>query len=97
MRILWRVLLPVSRPIIVTASLIAFVFGWNNFLWPLIATNSTSLQVATVGIANFQSNFGTEWNLVIAASLVLLVPMLILFAIFQRQIVRSVQLTGANR
>jgi multiple sugar transport system permease protein len=97
MRILWRVLLPVSRPIVVTASLIAFVFGWNNFLWPLIATNSTSLQVATVGIANFQSNFGTRWNLVIAASLVLLVPMLIVFAIFQRQIVRSVQLTGTNR
>lgn len=97
LRILWKVLLPVARPIVLTAAIIAFVFGWNNFLWPLIATNSTALQVGTVGIANFQSNFGTQWNLVLAASVVLLAPMLVLFAVFQRQIVRSIQLTGVSR
>ena len=39
-RILWRIIVPISRPIIITATLLAFVFGWNNFLWPLIVTNS---------------------------------------------------------
>jgi multiple sugar transport system permease protein len=96
-RILWRIVLPLSKPVIMTASIVAFVFGWNNFLWPLIATNSNALQVATVGIANYNSNFNQQWNLVLAASLMALIPMLILFAIFQRQIVRSVQLTGVNR
>jgi multiple sugar transport system permease protein len=73
------------------------VFSWNNFLWPLIATNSNSLQVVTVGVANFKSNFGTQWNLVLAGSLVALIPMVILFVAFQKYIVNSIQLTGVNR
>jgi multiple sugar transport system permease protein len=97
MRILWRIVVPISRPIIITATLLAFVFGWNNFLWPLIVTNSNSLQVLTVANANFSSNFGVQWNLVLAGSLVALIPMVILFTIFQKHIVNSIQLTGINR
>ena len=96
-RILVQVLVPLARPVIVTATVIAFVFGWNNFLWPLIVTNSDSLKVLTVGIASFQSNFGVQWNLVLAGSLIALIPLLVVFAIFQRQIVRSIQITGGIR
>jgi len=96
-RILWRIIVPISRPIIITATLLAFVFGWNNFMWPLIVTNSNSLNVLTVGIANFNSNFGVEWNLILAGALVALIPMVILFAIFQKHIVNSISLTGINR
>jgi multiple sugar transport system permease protein len=86
-----------SRPIIITATLLAVVFSWNNFLWPLIATDSNSLQVLTVGIANFNSNFTAQWNLVLAGSFVALIPMVLLFAFFQKYIVRSVNLSGASR
>ena len=96
-RILWNILVPLARPIIMTASIIAFVFSWNNFLWPLIATNSNQLQVLTVGLANFKSSFGTEWNLILAGSIVTLIPLVILFVIFQKQIVNSISLTGVNR
>jgi multiple sugar transport system permease protein len=96
-RILWRIVVPISRPIIITATLLAFVFGWNNFLWPLIVTNSNSLNVLSVGTANLNSNFADQWNLVLAASLVALIPMVILFAVFQKHIVRSISLTGINR
>jgi multiple sugar transport system permease protein len=96
-RILWRIVVPISRPIIITATLLAFVFGWNNFLWPLIVTNSNSLNVLTVGISNFESNFGVQWNLVLAGALVALIPMVILFAVFQKHIVNSISLTGVNR
>jgi len=96
-RILWRVVVPLSKPILMTASVIAFTFAWNNFLWPLIVTDSTSLRVATVGISNLNSNFTAQWNLVVAGSLIALVPMIIVFAIFQKQIVNSIQLTGVNR
>jgi multiple sugar transport system permease protein len=96
-RIFVSILLPMGRPIIITATLIAFVFGWNNFLWPLIATDSTSQQVLTVGIASLQSAFSEQWNLVLAASLIALVPLLVIFAVFQKQIVRSIQLSGVNR
>ncbi len=96
-RILWTVLVPLARPIITTASIIAFVFSWNNFLWPLIATNSSNLQVATVGLANFKSSFGTQWNLVLAGSVIVLIPLVVLFCVFQKQIVSSISLTGVNR
>jgi multiple sugar transport system permease protein len=96
-RILTRILLPMGRPIIITATIIAFVFGWNNFLWPLIVTNSNSLSVLTVGTAALQSNFTRQWNLVLAASLLSLIPLLVLFLAFQKHIVRSVQLSGINR
>ncbi|MBA8793141.1 multiple sugar transport system permease protein [Friedmanniella endophytica] len=96
-RILFRILIPLARPIITTAAIIAFVFSWNNFLWPLIATNSSDLQVVTVGLANLQSNFGTQWNLVLAGSILVLIPLVVLFVIFQKQIVNSISLTGTNR
>jgi multiple sugar transport system permease protein len=96
-RILTRLVIPMGRPIIITATLIAFVFGWNNFLWPLIVTDTNSQQVLTVSIAALQSAFSEQWNLVLAASLVSLVPLLIIFALFQKQIVRSIQLSGVNR
>jgi multiple sugar transport system permease protein len=96
-RILWRIIVPISRPILITATLLAFVFGWNNFLWPLIVTNSNSLNVLTVAIANFSSNFSVQWNLILAGALVALIPMIILFTIFQKHIVNSISLTGINR
>lgn len=96
-RILTRILLPMGRPIIVTATLIAFVFGWNNFLWPLIVTDSPGKQVLTVGLAGLQSYYIQHWNLVLAGSLVALAPLLAIFAVFQKQIVKSIQLSGVNR
>ncbi len=96
-RILTRILLPMGKPIIITATIIAFVFGWNNFLWPLIATDTNSMQVLTVSTAALQSSFSDQWNLVLAASLVSLVPLLLFFIAFQKHIVRAVQLSGVNR
>ncbi|WP_265447516.1 carbohydrate ABC transporter permease [Flexivirga meconopsidis] len=97
LRILTRVVVPMARPIIVTATIIAVIFGWNNFLWPLIATDSNALQTLTVGIANFNSNFAAQWNLVLAGSLVALIPMVVLFVVFQKHIVNSVNVSGASR
>jgi multiple sugar transport system permease protein len=96
-RILTRILIPMGKPIIITATIIAFVFGWNNFLWPLIATDTNSMQVLTVSTAALQSSFSDQWNLVLAASLISLVPLLVFFVAFQKHIVKSVQLSGVNR
>jgi multiple sugar transport system permease protein len=92
-RILARIVVPLSKPVIVTATLIAFVFGWNNFLWPLIVTNSQSHYVLTIGLANFQSNMNSQWNYSLAASVITLFPLAIIFAVFQRHIIRSISLT----
>jgi multiple sugar transport system permease protein len=92
-KILRRIIVPLSKPVIITATLIAFVFGWNNFLWPLIVTNSQNLYVLTIGLANFQSNMNSQWNYSLAGSVITLFPMAIVFAVFQRHIIRSVSIT----
>lgn len=92
-RILARIVVPLSKPVLITATLIAFVFGWNNFLWPLIVTNSQSLYVLTIGLANFQGNQNSQWNYSLAGSVITLLPMAIVFAVFQRHIIRSIAIT----
>jgi len=92
-RILASIVVPLSKPVIITATLIAFVFGWNNFLWPLIVTNSQNLYVLTIGLANFQSNMNSQWNYSLAGSVITLFPMALVFAIFQKHIIRSVSIT----
>ncbi len=94
LQILWYVILPLSRPILATLAIITFVNAWNDFLWPLIITYSEDLKVLTVGIAAFQSNHGAQWNLMMAATLIVLGPLLVLFFLFQKQIVRSIHLSG---
>lgn len=93
-QILREVILPLSRPILSTLAIITFVQAWNNFLWPLIVTDTDNMRVLTVGIAAFQSNFGTQWNLMMAATFIALGPLLVLFFLFQQQIVRSIHLSG---
>ncbi len=94
MQILFQVILPLSRPIMATLAIITFVQAWNTFLWPLIVTDTGDMRVLTVGIAAFQSNYGTQWNLMMAATFIALGPLLILFFLFQKHIVRSIHLSG---
>jgi multiple sugar transport system permease protein len=91
-----RVVVPLSRPVIITATIIAFVFSWNNFLWPLIVTNPTH-YLLTTGVANLSSsNYGAEWNIVLAGAMITLLPLIIIFVVFQRHIIRSIQLTQGH-
>ncbi len=92
--ILWRVLLPLSRPALSTLAIITVVQSWNNFLWPLIISSGDETKVATVAMATLRQNIGGDYNLMMAGSLVTLLPMVVIFLCFQRFIVRSVVLTG---
>jgi len=93
-QIMFQVILPISKPILATLAIITFVPAWNNFAWPLIITDTDNLRVLTVGIAAFQSNFGTQWNLMMAAGFIALGPLLLLFFLFQKHIVRSIHISG---
>ncbi|QBD75606.1 carbohydrate ABC transporter permease [Ktedonosporobacter rubrisoli] len=92
LQIIAQIIIPLSRPILGTLAVITFVQQWNNFLWPLIITNSQSMRVLTVGIASFQSSEGAQWHLMMAATFVALGPLLLLFFIFQKRIVQSIHL-----
>ncbi|QSO55056.1 carbohydrate ABC transporter permease [Alicyclobacillus curvatus] len=93
-RIFVQLILPLSKPILATLAIITFVSSWNNFLWPLIVTNSDRYKLVTVGIASFQLQYGAQWNYMMAAATVALFPLIIIFIIFQKRVIESIQLTG---
>jgi len=93
-RIYWSVILPLSRPILSALTILFFLANWNSFLWPLTITTDPNLWVVQVGIANFKSQYSASWSYMMAASTIVALPMLILFLIFQRQIMDSIKASG---
>jgi multiple sugar transport system permease protein len=94
LQVLWYVVVPVSRPILATLAVITVVSHWNNFLWPLVITSGPTWQTLTLATANLQSQYNGNWTLVMAATTVAIVPLLVLFLVFQRHVVRSITITG---
>lgn len=93
-RQLWSIVLPMNRPILVTLLLITVVTQWNNFLWPSIIAPRKEWNVLTVATAGLQSQYSANWTLVMAATTLSILPLLILFIVFNKQIVRSIGITG---
>ena len=89
-----HVVVPSSRPILVTLALITVVSQWNNFMWPLVITSGSKWQVLTVATAGLQSRYNAQWTLVMAATTVAIVPLIVLFVALGRHIVRSIVVTG---
>ena len=92
--VLVHVVIPSSRPILVTLTLITVVSQWNNFMWPLVITSGPKWRVLTVATAGLQSQYNAQWTLVMAATTVEVVPLIVVFVVFQRHIVRSIVVTG---
>ncbi|MFM9329431.1 carbohydrate ABC transporter permease [Paenibacillus mesotrionivorans] len=90
-RILWTIYVPLSRPAYLAFALVSVSYQWNNFLWPLIVTNSVENRPLTVGLAIFAQSFevGAQWTEVSAATLLVIAPLMILFLLFQRQFINS--------
>ena len=95
MQILWRIYIPLARPVYTAFALVSVSFHWNNFLWPLIITNSVSARPLTVGLQVFSStDQGIDWSIITAATLMTSAPLLIAFLLFQRQFVQSFMRAG---
>ncbi len=93
-RIYWSIVLPLARPIIAALCIFNFLANWNFFLWPLVVTTEPNLEVLQVGISTLSGQYNTQWNLILAASLVAILPIVALFVFFQRYIVESVKMSG---
>ena len=95
LQILWRVYVPLARPTYIAFALVSVSYHWNNFLWPLIVTNSVESRPLTVGLAVFGApETGADWSLINAATVMTMAPLLIAFLIFQRQFVQSFMRAG---
>jgi sn-glycerol 3-phosphate transport system permease protein len=95
-QILWHVLLPMAKPGLIAFSLVSLMAHWNEFLWPLMVLNEPSTQTLTIGLASFAlgTEGGREWGLLAAGTLLVMFPLLALFAVFQRQFVNSFMFAG---
>lgn len=95
LQILWRVYVPLARPVYTAFALVSVSFHWNNFLWPVIVTNSVNSRPLTVGLQVFAStDQGIDWSIITAATLMTSAPLLIAFLLFQRQFVQSFMRAG---
>jgi sn-glycerol 3-phosphate transport system permease protein len=92
---LWRVYVPLAKPTYIAYGLVLVSYHWNNFLWPLIITNSVTTRPLTVGLSIFATtDQGIDWSIVTAATLMTSAPLLVAFLLFQRQFVHSFMRAG---
>lgn len=87
---IWKILVPMSKGGLFTVGLLSFISGWNSFLWPLLVTNEDSMRLLNNGLTNFASDAGSETQLQLAAATLTVLPILILYFIFRKQIIRGV-------
>lgn len=95
-RIWWSILLPLSRPVMATVVIFSFIWNWNDFLGPLIYINSMENFTLALGLAGFRSQHSARWNLLMAASTVVLIPVLVIFFAAQRYFIRGIVTSGLS-
>lgn len=93
-RVYWNLILPLSRPILAALAVFFFVYNWNAFLWPLTITNNQHLWVVQIAISSFQQQYASSQNYIMAASTVVAAPTLLIFFLFQKQLVESIKASG---
>jgi multiple sugar transport system permease protein len=94
--VFWRIAFPLVRPALAALGIFTFLGNWNAFLWPLIVIQTANMRTLPVGVALFSSEAGTAWHLIMAASSMAVLPVLLVFLFFQRQIIEGVVLTGVK-
>ncbi|MFJ8884808.1 carbohydrate ABC transporter permease [Streptomyces sp. NPDC102402] len=93
-RVFWTIVIPLSRPVLAAVAIFTFISTWNNFLWPFLVTTDPGGMTLPVGLVNVQSTFGVRYAQIMASLVIAGTPLLIVFAFFQRQIVRGIAHTG---
>jgi len=89
-----KIAMPLVKPAISALAIFTFLGNWNAFLWPLIVTSKAELYTLPVGLAFFSGEFQTEWEMVMTGASVATIPVLIVFLIFQKQIIKGIALSG---
>ncbi|MCX7756721.1 MAG: carbohydrate ABC transporter permease [candidate division WOR-3 bacterium] len=93
-RTLWQIVVPLSKPVLVTIAIFDIIASWNSFFWPLIVTHSESIRPLQVGLAYFSREYSTNYPLLMAASTLAVLPLIVLFFFAQKQIIQSYARAG---
>lgn len=92
-----RVIIPLSKPALATIAILAFNGAWNDFLGPLLYVNDESLYTLQIGLQSFRGSVQTQWNYLMAGSVLVLLPVIVLFFIFQRYFIEGMNLTAGTK
>jgi multiple sugar transport system permease protein len=95
-RIFWKIALPLVKPALAALCIFTFLGNWNAYIWPLIVVRSEEMRTLPVGVAFFSSEAGSAFHLIMAAAAMATVPVILVFLIFQRQIIKGIALTGVK-
>lgn len=99
-RIFWQIILPLSKPALATLTLFTFMGNWGSFMWPLLVIDSVEKKTLPIGLAYFQELYqyaSPHWPLLMAGSIVAMIPMVLLFLFNQRFFIEGIRLTGVQR
>lgn len=93
-RIWWQIIMPLSGPAIAALAIFIFLGSWNDFLWPLVITTSLDMRTLPVGLSAFQGQYNVQWHLLMAGSVIALIPVLIIYVAAQKWFVQGITLSG---
>lgn len=93
-QIYWRILLPHARPAVMVLAVLTWVNVWNDFLWPLLMIQRNSIATLTLGLVRMQGEYVARWPVLMAASILILLPLLLVYALAQRAFIRGIAVTG---
>ena len=94
LRIWWQIVVPLSGPVLATLAIFTFQGVWNEFLWPLVVTASEDMRTIPVGLAAFVGQYSTAWNMLMAGSVIALLPVLVIYILGQNWFVKGITLSG---
>ncbi len=94
MKFLWLIMVPLAKPALITLAILKIIGSWNSFMWPLIVTNSEHMRTLPVALSVFSSEAGTDYNVLMAAATMIIIPVFIIYLVLQKHIVAGVSRTG---
>jgi multiple sugar transport system permease protein len=92
--IFWRIVLPTCTPVLITLGLLTFTGVWNDFIWPLVMTQTVNMKTLQLGLSGLRGVYFTDWNVVMAGTTISVLPTVFLFVIGQRYFEQSIVITG---
>ncbi len=93
-KFLWTIMVPLAKPAIVTLVILKVISSWNSFFWPLIVTNSKEMRTLPLALSAFTNEFGTDYNVMMAATNIIVFPVMVFYIILQKQIISGVSKAG---
>ena len=93
-QIWWKVIMPNAGPVTAALGIFTFLGNWNEFLWPLVVTNRAEMRTIPVGLSSFQGQYSVQWELLMSAAVIALLPIVIIYLFAQKWIISGVTISG---